>query len=57
MLVVAHVHPLLPPLHQVLQREGFTGLEEVVKLLPGGVHDNVKLRTPGKGIHLYERVC
>ncbi|XP_052795879.1 vacuolar protein sorting-associated protein 33B-like [Mya arenaria] len=34
---------------QVLQREGFLGLEEITRHLPGGVHDDIKLRTPGKG--------
>jgi len=38
---------------QCLQREGFTGMEEVTKWLPGGVLEDVKLRTPGKGI----KVC
>ncbi|XP_052277232.1 vacuolar protein sorting-associated protein 33B-like isoform X2 [Dreissena polymorpha] len=34
---------------QVLEREGFIGLEDVTKLLPGGVHTDVRLPTPGKG--------
>ncbi|XP_060574678.1 vacuolar protein sorting-associated protein 33B-like [Ruditapes philippinarum] len=35
---------------QVLQREGFSGMEEITKHIPGSVHADVKLRTPGKGI-------
>ena len=34
---------------QCLQKEGFLGLEEITKNLPGGVFSDVKLRTPGKG--------
>lgn len=34
---------------QCLQKEGFFGMEEITKNLPGGVYADVKLKTPGKG--------
>ena len=35
---------------QVLQREGFTGMEDITKHIPGSVHADVRLKTPGKGM-------